>query len=304
VVLAVFSDTDPGALEALPRIERWHEAYARFGVRVIGVHAPEYAFATSPGVVERLHERLGLAFPIVEDPALQVLGALGSNSSGVQIVLADATGRVRSICAAGDPAHDVAALELELRGLLREQFPERGFPGDAGGGPPDPCTPSSLRTLRLGSSSVTEGPLRDAAPGRSQPFTAQFRFEVEGTPFVPYPVGWWIPRPQGIEAALGGAAQFLAIRYDAPRVAVVASPPARGSSRLWILRDEAWLSADALGADARLDSRGASYVEVDEPRLYFVARGGGEHVLKLSPEVTGLTLHALTFIPDTLASGR
>jgi hypothetical protein len=302
VVLAVFSDTHPGALDALPRLERWHEAYARFGVRVIGVHSPEYAFATRQGFLPPFIARLGLTFPIVEDPALQTLGALGSRSSGIQIALADAEGRIQEMCLAGDPALDLPALEDRLRAMLREHHPGRVFPGRDGPGA-GLCTPPRVRAIRLGSSSVTAGPLRDATPGRSQPFTAQFRFEIEGAPDVPYPVGWWIPRPEGIEAAQGGAAHFLAIRYDAPRVAVVASPPASGAARLWILRDDEWLPDDALGADTRQDARGASYIDIDEPRLYFIVRGSGEHVIKISPEHPGLTLHAVTFIPDPAEPG-
>jgi hypothetical protein len=199
---------------------------------------------------------------------------------------------------AGDPALDLPTLEHRLRGLLVDLHPERSFPGGDAPDAPAAGTPSLVRTVRLGSVSVAEGPLAEAVHGRAQPFTVQFRFEVEGAPYVPYPVGWWIPRPEGIEAARGGAAQFLAIRYDAPRVGVVASPPASGRSRLWILRDESWLPAAALGADAKSDAHGASYVDIEAPGLYFVTRGPGAHVLKLSPEDPGLTLHALTFEPD------
>lgn len=302
VVLAVFSDTHPGTFEVLPVLERWHEAYARFGVRVVGVHAPEYAFATDPRTADRLAARLGLTFPIVDDPSLQVLGALDSRGSEVQLVLASPDGRVRDVRSAGVPARALPAFERSLREWLRETQPGR-FPAEFAADTATDDAPSRVRIVRLGSASVTSGPLAAAQPGRAQPFTAQFRFEVEGAPLVPYPIGWWIPRPEGVEAARGGAAQFVAIRYDASRVGVVASPPAPGRARLWILRDEAWLPADALGPDARLDQRGASYVDIEAPGLYFVTQGPGGHVLKLSPDVPGLTLHALTFEPDAGAPG-
>jgi hypothetical protein len=112
---------------------------------------------------------------------------------------------------------------------------------------------------------------------------------------VPAPVGRWIPRAEGVECARGGAADFVAIRYHAGAVDVIASPPKDGPAKLWILLDDGWLSADALGADARLEPGGGSYVEVSEPRLYRIATGAGEHVLRLSPARAGLTLHALVF---------
>jgi hypothetical protein len=302
VVLAVFSDTHPGTFAVLPRLQRWHEAYARLGVRIVGVHAPEYAFATTPATVERLAARLGVGFPIVADPALQVLGTLERSGSEVQLVLAGPDGRVHLTRGAGDPQADLTAVEGELRRQLHREQPERAFPPGAGSDTSAPGTPPSVRTVRLGSASLDHGPLAGATPGVAQPFTAQFRFEVEGAPYVPHPIGWWIPRAQGIEAARGGAAQYLAIRYDASRVGVVVSPPASGPARLWILRDEAWLPPDALGGDVRLDARGASYLDVESAGLYFVARGAGGHVLKLSPEAPGLTLHALTFEPDASGS--
>lgn len=301
VVLAVFSDTHPSTFDVLPEIQTWHEAYARLGVRIVGVHAPEYAFATNTDAVKRLAARLGVTFPIVADPALQVLGALDRSASEVLLVLADAEGRLLDVRPAGDPEHDLPAIEAALRAALENghpgSFPVAASPDTLTGGAPAPA-----RIVRLGTASVTDGPLARAAPGRAQPFTAQFRFEVEGAPYVPHPIGWWIPRPQGIEAARGGAAEFLAIRYDASRVGVVASPPASGPVRLWILRDEEWLPAAALGADARADAHGASYVDIASAGLYFVTRGAGRHVLKLSPEAPGLTLHALTFEPEAAAS--
>lgn len=291
VVLVLFSDTHPSAVRTLPGIQAWHEAYARFGVRVIGVHLPEYAFATHDSIAPHVAARLGLTFPIVRDPTLRLLAAFGSRSSEVEIVIADAEGRVRHAGAAGNAAA-LAAFDHTLRELLRGAPHDVAFPAEPE--PPAP-EPDPVRTVRLGAASIEAGPLAGATRGRPQPFTAQFRFEVEGDPFVPHPVGWWTPRPEGIEAHRGGAAQFVAIRYDARRVGVVASPPPGHTSKLWVLRNEAWLDPASLGDDARLDAHGASYVEIDRPRLYFVARGAGWHVLKLSPEAAGLTLHALTF---------
>jgi hypothetical protein len=290
VALALWSDTDPGCLANLPAVEVWRQAYARYGVRVVGVHAPDFSFAADPAVPTRIVRRLGLGFPVALDPACRIRNALGDPGDGPLVVVAGPDGR---ILARGSGRAGIASADRALREALRRLRPELGFPA----GPPlaPAVAAAPVRTVFLGTGRVAGGPLAGAETGREQPFTVQFRFQVEGAPWTPYPVGWWIPGAEGLTAARGGAANFVAMRYDAGRVGVVMSPPASGGARVWILRDEAWLAGDALGEDARLDARGASFVEVTEPRLYFVSRGGGEHVLKLSPEEPGLAIYAFTF---------
>jgi hypothetical protein len=112
---------------------------------------------------------------------------------------------------------------------------------------------------------------------------------------VPYPVGRWTPSAEGLTAARGGAMNFVAIRCPGGRASVVLRPPAEGAARVWILEDDAWLGEAARGEDVRVDARGASYVEVAEPRLYRIAELGAERVLKLSPEERGITFYAFAF---------
>ena len=59
--------------------------------------------------------------------------------------------------------------------------------------------------------------------------------------------------------------------------------------------DDGWLPEAERGEDVRVDSRGATFVEVDEPRPYAIARGGAAHVLRLSPAAPGVTYYAFSF---------
>ena len=98
-------------------------------------------------------------------------------------------------------------------------------------------------------------------------------------------------------AQTGSQASIEGMVWD-PSGAVVASAAHAGSTRLWVLRDDAWLPREASGADVRVDDRGASYIQVSWPRLYDVALPDGKtHVVKLSPEDPGFTLHAFVFEP-------
>jgi hypothetical protein len=219
---------------------------------------------------------------------------------GPQLVLTDPTGKIVGATAGRGP---LAGIERALRAQLRQLHPELEFPADpglaSGPSPAGPTTqPPGARVVPLGSTRVREGPLAGATLGRAAQFTAQFRFQVEGKPYVPYPVGLWSPGGEGLTAARGGAENFVALRYDAGALWAVLSPPPGETVRVWVLRDENWLPAEALGADARLDGRGDSYVEVDEPRLYAICRErAGEHVVKLSPDAPGVTVHALIVDP-------
>ncbi len=292
VAVLVWSDTDPLSLDALAAAEGWHEAYARFGIRVIGVHAPDFAFAADASVPQRAAGRAAASFPIALDPTGQVRDHLGRIETLPCVIVVDARGAV-VLRRAGSDA--VAVAEHAIRELVMRLHPGRQFPADPGAPSATPAPGPGAHTMYLGTARVVAGPLVGVTPGGARPFTAQFRFQVEGSPYVPYPVGWWIPNADGLTADRGGAATFVAMRYDAPRVYAVMSPPSPGAVRVWLLRDDAWIKPGALGADARLDPHGGSYVDVTEPRLYDISRGVGEHVIKLSPADRGLTLHALVF---------
>ncbi len=308
VVLAIFTDTDPRSAMVLRGLEAWHEAYARYGVRVVGVHHPQYAFAADSAVPARFARRLRLEFPIAIDPQRRIdlppdpadsPSAAPSDRDAPRFAVADARGSIVFRGGLVEP-FDLSAGETAIRRELRRWRPGLGFPAEPerARAPDEPAM--ACVSVALGARPDLRGPLANVKPGAPQTFVAPFRFDQEGEPLTPYPVGSWTLLADGLAAARGGAANFLAIRYAdgrsaLERVGVVASPPRSGAARLWILRDEAWLPADALGDDAMRDARGASYVEVTEPRLYILARGSGEHVLKLSPDAPGLTLHALTF---------
>jgi len=289
-IMILWNGYDPSCLRVMPLIEAWHEAYARFGVRITGLHFAPYSFATDSAVVGANVRRLGLRFPTA---VLALPPPAGLQAGRGPVVIWPG---------GGDPApqwlsspSEAAVFEARIRRKLRETRPDAGFPADAGigiarEGPP----PAAGRTLRLGSHWTERGPIRGTTIGRAQPFVAPFRIEQEGALDTPVPVGWWTPLEDAIEAARGGAANYLAIRYDAGPVGLVMAPPAEGAARVRVLQDEKWLDAASAGEDVQFGANGESYVEVTEPRLYAVTRGGA-HVLKLSPDQAGVRFYAFTY---------
>jgi hypothetical protein len=303
--IVVWSLADPRSLAAADRAEKWRLLYGSLGARIIGIHAPHAAFDADSEVVATEVARRGLGYPVALDGSLAWTHELSSAGPRPCVVIADSLGRV---CYTGV---DDAAAERELEHLVVIAHPEMASPGSAGdsagsgaptGGGAADAVPAAATGVRapvwLGAGDHPTGPLADVTPGGPRTFHAELSTEIAGTPWVPTPIGLWSLGSDGLTAARGGAQQWVALRYDAVPLAVVASAARGGSGKLWVLRDDAWLPRAVAGADVRFDARGGSYVEVAWPRLYDVVRADGHpHVVKLSPEEPGLTLHAFVFEP-------
>jgi hypothetical protein len=66
------------SLRTQPYLKAWHERYAEAGLRVIGVHSPGYSFGRDPDTVARAVERLGVRYPVLLDPRLEVWRLYGN----------------------------------------------------------------------------------------------------------------------------------------------------------------------------------------------------------------------------------
>lgn len=284
---------DPRSLRALDAASDWLAAYRPRGIEVVGVAVPRHAWERDSLAVTRELERRGIAVPVLLDSDLRVSRALGLDAEPPGFALMDPAGVVT--LRAGDAAELAAALERLVLGL-----PPRAPGAGAGVAPRSAATApgGAPRALELGAAFAPRGPLADVAPGRPRRFHAQFRSDLEGERWIAYPAGLWTLGADGLAAARGGAEQFVALRYHAVPLGAVMSPPAAGSARVWLLRDGRWLGAAEAADDVRFDGRGASYVEVDAPRLYALCRDdGGEHRVTLSPEAAGVTIHGFRFEP-------
>jgi hypothetical protein len=55
------------SMRALPYVLEWHRRYADLGLRVIGVHSPQFDFGHDVEAVGRAVERLAIPFPVASD---------------------------------------------------------------------------------------------------------------------------------------------------------------------------------------------------------------------------------------------
>jgi hypothetical protein len=112
------------SLRTLPYLARWHERYAHAGLQVIGVHSPGYSFGRERGAVERAVERLGVPYPVLLDPELEVWRQYG-NQGWPARYLFDRTGMLRYMHYGEG---DYLDAELAIQECLREVEPDATLP--------------------------------------------------------------------------------------------------------------------------------------------------------------------------------
>ena len=68
VIVEFWEMTVPQSMRTIHYLNGWHERYAEAGLRVVGVHIPMSEATTSDAVVEAAVQRLGIKYPVINDP--------------------------------------------------------------------------------------------------------------------------------------------------------------------------------------------------------------------------------------------
>ena len=109
---------------SIPHVTAWDKAYRDAGLRVIGVHAPEYAFEKEARNVESAADKFGIRYPVALDNSLATWTNY-RNRYWPAHYLIDADGTVRHI-KFGEGDYDVT--EKLIRQLLRDADPKADLP--------------------------------------------------------------------------------------------------------------------------------------------------------------------------------
>jgi cytochrome c biogenesis protein CcdA/thiol-disulfide isomerase/thioredoxin len=94
VVIDFWTYSCINCLRSIPFVRAWHEQYAKDGLVVIGVHAPEFAFERNPDNVRKAVKDLGIRYPVALDNRYTLWRALRNNYWPAHYFV-DAQGRVR-----------------------------------------------------------------------------------------------------------------------------------------------------------------------------------------------------------------
>jgi cytochrome c biogenesis protein CcdA/thiol-disulfide isomerase/thioredoxin len=104
-------------LRTLPHLEAWYSTYHPYGLEIIGVHSPEFAFEHVASNVQAAVERLGIHYPVVQDNNFATWNAYG-NEYWPADYLIDQQGRIRAYTT-GEGGYDT--METDIRELLGVQ---------------------------------------------------------------------------------------------------------------------------------------------------------------------------------------
>lgn len=107
-----------------PGIEKLYKAYRDYGLQVIGIHSPEYAFEKVPENVKGGAQKLGITYPVAVDSDLKTWSAF-DNHYWPAHYLVDAQGKVRHIHYG---ENGEAKAEKLIRELLAKQNPGKKLP--------------------------------------------------------------------------------------------------------------------------------------------------------------------------------
>jgi cytochrome c biogenesis protein CcdA/thiol-disulfide isomerase/thioredoxin len=252
-------------IRTLPYLKAWYARYHRDGLVIVGVHTPEFAFEHVVSNVQRAVREHGIAYPVAVDDRYATWNAW-ANQYWPADYLIDRTGDVRD-AHFGEGAY--AQTQRDIRMLL----------GERAAGPMARAAGAIAPSSRVRTPETYLGTYR--AAGYVQ-HIARGADADYGTPQRPPPNGvalaghWRV----GTHAIGAGAGARLLFTFVAPRVYLVAAPPASG--------------AVALGVT--VDGRRRAPVRVPDDDLYELAHlsGPGPHLLDLAVP-PGATLYSFTF---------
>lgn len=280
-------------LRTLPYINAWARKYAPYGLVVIGVHAPEFAFERDIGNVRKAVHDLGIGYPVAIDNNYAIWRAFG-NEYWPAHYFVDAQGRIRRHHFGEG---EYAESERAIQALLAEAgHPEAlnvpvglaGAPAQGAQAAADSAAVRSPETYvgyaRAEDFSSPGGVVRDAAHRYDAPARPGLNdWGLAGT--------WQV----GAEhAALAAPAGRIVYRFHARDLHLVLGPDANGRP----VRFRVTLDGAAPGAAHGADVDAQGYGTVTGQRLYQLVRQAGpiaDRTFSIEFLDAGVHAYAFTF---------
>jgi len=325
VVLIDFWDyTCVNCLRTLPYLTKWHRRYAQYGLKIIGVHSPEFKFAQYPSNLENALTQYQIEYPILLDNAYETWSHF-ANKAWPTKYLVDADGYVR-LKRQGEGYYQ--EFERGIQALLRQRNPDMLLPELL---PPlraedEPGAVCFRPTPEL-YAGYQGGGLFGGALGNPEGYLPQspVLYELpeadlrqEGHFYVD---GIWRAWPEALAFA-GQEGGQIVLPYAAASVNGVFAPtadpvetvlnwrPTEAPPLITVQQDGRFLTPENAGKDVLIQEDGTSLIQIDHPRMFQLVNNPHHetHELTLIFLASGLALYAFSFTgcvaPPDSASDR
>lgn len=300
-VIDFFEYTCVNCLRTLPYLKEWQKRYAKDGLVIIGIHTPEFAFARDRKNVADAVKRLEITWPVLIDSRYRNWTTWqGKQGVWPRKYFVDARGRVVADHS-GEGSYQES--ESRIQRLLRQANPKLTFPQPLAAvrdtdKPGARCYPTTAEIYagQRGAQNGQHGNIDDYQPGETREFQDSASTHEDGRIYLN---GDWKTEAESLRQnhAVPGSADYLALRYHALECNAVIKPEGGKSFRVYIIQDGKPIEKTEKGEDIRYDEQGASYVLVDNPRMYSLVRNTkfGSHELRLSADSVDFGLYSFTF---------
>ena len=280
----------------------WYERYKSYGFEIVGVHDPEFDIAYPVENVRAAVKRFGLPYPVVADHWFTIWKSYNNRSWPSRFVV-DAKGQVR-FHRDGEGGDD--EFERLIQRLLVEahpglKFPER-FKIAADADAFDSRCGRSTREMYVGNWS--DGGALANPEGYQNGKTIAYALPENVKDGRAILGGRWESDKNGMiyrgkQAGADGKDRMM-MRYTAREIYSVMNVARGKFSQLYIQQDGKDLTAAEKGVDVKLDALGHSYLEIREPRMYYLVANPafGSHTVTLIPTQAGLAVNSFVFGND------
>ncbi|KVS14983.1 cytochrome c biogenesis protein DipZ [Burkholderia multivorans] len=280
-------------LRTLPYTNAWARKYARYGLVVIGVHAPEFAFERDIGNVKKAVRDLGIDYPVAIDNRYAIWRAF-NNEYWPAHYFVDAQGRIRR-------HHFGEGEYAESERAIQSLLAEAGHP-DALNVPVGLAGSPAQGALAAADSADVRSPETYVGYARAEDFAspggvvrdAPHRYDAPAHPALN---DWGLAGTWQVgaeHATLAAPAGRIVYRFHARDLHLVLGPGANGKPVRFRVTVDGAAPGDAHGSD--VDAQG--YGTVTGQRLYQLVRQPGaiaDRTFSIEFLDAGVDAYAFTF---------
>ena len=301
-------------IRTLPFILEWEDKYGPLGLRVIGVHTPEFEFEKVVENVKAAVEQFQITYPVAQDNDAETWDAFGVQAWPAKFLL-DADGIVR-YADVGEGGY--VAVEQTIRHWLGQAgIDVSSVPFEPDNYHLDPeidragrvAERELARTREIYAGYRKNLPFHRFPPPRPWVLYEQYYEGLDTDVLfedVPehenqrlYMQGLWHVGPESLTHArvTEEFEDYLAIKFNAKTVNAVLGHDGGAPYQVRITLDGMPLSPEDADTDVRFDDMGNSYVEVDEAKMYRLIRMKEfeQHQLQISSNSDRFELFTFTF---------